>query len=207
MTPPTSFAGCRSPITCVRIVSPCNAPGLPLARAARIGYAWRRAIFTRVDPSMTSEADNHGVRDDPASGLVKKLREFRGAVRGNRLQITRAADRGTRQDSAAKLSRRAVSVAGDVVENHARSRIEKAVPPGTNRLHAPTLSRTGGKSNSQTDCNRERLRQHRSQLCHPMKMAGCHGSQAPGQKVFGILPLTQHQSRTVARSSQPTAHR
>ena len=63
----------------------------------------------------------------PASGLVKKLREFRGAIRGNRLQITRAADRGTRQDSAAKLSRRAVSVAGDVVENHARSRIEKAI--------------------------------------------------------------------------------
>ena len=36
MTQPTSFAGCRSPITCVRIGSPCNAPGLPLARAARI---------------------------------------------------------------------------------------------------------------------------------------------------------------------------
>jgi hypothetical protein len=36
MTLPTSFAGCRSAITCVRIVSPCNAPGLGLARAARV---------------------------------------------------------------------------------------------------------------------------------------------------------------------------
>jgi len=36
MTLPTSFAGCRSAITCVRIVSRCNAPGLPLARAARV---------------------------------------------------------------------------------------------------------------------------------------------------------------------------